>query len=112
MFDQRLFNQETGISSSLGADDDYNVYDKALFKTNTQNYIYRKKDNGEMDETEMAKLIETSTKKFKPDTVYLSHSQSSTPSKPHTDTNVETHNKMRAQKEIYLPTHLHAFLGF
>ena len=33
LYDQRLFNQETGIASGLGgADDAYNVYDKALFR--------------------------------------------------------------------------------
>jgi SNW domain-containing protein 1 len=43
MFDQRLFNQDQGLSSALGGEDEYNVYDKALFKGNTQNYIYRQK---------------------------------------------------------------------
>lgn len=68
MFDQRLFNQDSGLASSAGADDDYNVYDSTLFKGNTQNYIYRAKPNEEgMDEEEIAKLIATSTSKFKPD---------------------------------------------
>ena len=31
MYDQRLFNQDTGVASGLGPDDTYNVYDKALF---------------------------------------------------------------------------------
>jgi hypothetical protein len=31
MYDQRLFNQDQGMSSGFGADDVYNVYDKALF---------------------------------------------------------------------------------
>jgi len=33
LFDQRLFNQSAGVASGLGgADDAYNVYDKALFR--------------------------------------------------------------------------------
>jgi len=68
MFDQRLFNQDSGLASATGGDDEYTVYDSTLFKANAQNYIYRAKPNeGEMDEEELAKLIETSTSKFKPD---------------------------------------------
>ena len=33
LFDQRLFNQSSGLASGLGGSDDaYNVYDKALFR--------------------------------------------------------------------------------
>lgn len=68
MFDQRLFNQDSGLASATGGDDDYNVYDSTLFKANAQNYIYRAKPAEEgMDEEEIAKLIATSTSKFKPD---------------------------------------------
>eukprot|EP00854_Cymbomonas_tetramitiformis_P003856 gene3856-4816_t len=31
MYDQRLFNQEEGVASGFGGDDQYTVYDKALF---------------------------------------------------------------------------------
>ncbi|KAJ9506579.1 hypothetical protein QJQ45_018629 [Haematococcus lacustris] len=31
MYDQRLFNQDQGMSSGFGADDSYSLYDKALF---------------------------------------------------------------------------------
>lgn len=31
MYDQRLFNQDQGMTSGFGADDSYGVYDKALF---------------------------------------------------------------------------------
>ncbi len=31
MFDQRLFNQTSGLESGFGEDDDYNLYDKPLF---------------------------------------------------------------------------------
>jgi len=68
MFDQRLFNQDSGLASNTGGEDEYNVYENTLFKTNTQNYIYRAKPSEEgMDEEEIAKLIQTSTSKFKPD---------------------------------------------
>jgi SNW domain-containing protein 1 len=68
MFDQRLFNQDSGLASAAGGEDEYNVYDSTLFKGNAQNYIYRAKPNEEgMDEEELAKLISTSTSKFKPD---------------------------------------------
>jgi len=68
MFDQRLFNQDSGLASATGGDDEYTVYDSTLFKGNAQNYIYRAKPNEEgMDEEEIAKLIATSTSKFKPD---------------------------------------------
>jgi len=68
MFDQRLFNQDQGMSSGLGADDEYAIYDKALFKGSTQNYIYRAKPGDEeMNESEMAKLVAQSTSRFKAD---------------------------------------------
>lgn len=68
MFDQRLFNQEDGMAAGFGADDEYSAYDKALFKgANTANYIYRPKANETFDDSDMAKLIEKSTSKFKAD---------------------------------------------
>lgn len=83
MFDQRLFNQDAGLASSLGAEDDYNVYDKALFKSNTQNYIYRAKPGEEgMDEEEIAKLIASSTSKFKPDQGFQGAERSAAASAP------------------------------
>ncbi|ELP88326.1 Puff-specific protein Bx42, putative [Entamoeba invadens IP1] len=38
MFDQRLFNQESGVTSGFGDEDDYNVYDKNLFNPETRQY--------------------------------------------------------------------------
>lgn len=52
-----------GLATGTGNDDDYNVYDKALFKGNTQNYIYRKKEDEGLDEEELQKMIQTSTSK-------------------------------------------------
>ncbi len=31
MYDQRLFNQDTGVGAGGGAEDSYNIYDKPLF---------------------------------------------------------------------------------
>ena len=41
MFDQRLFNQTSGIGSGFGNNDDYNVYDKLLFADRTGTSIYK-----------------------------------------------------------------------
>jgi hypothetical protein len=35
MYDQRLFNQDQGMSSGFGADDVYNVYEGALCRWST-----------------------------------------------------------------------------
>jgi len=80
MFDQRLFNQNQGLDTGMGADDTYNVYDKPLFKGSSANYIYRPSqsamqdlaDDAEAagaDGKEVQNLLEkgSSTSKFKPD---------------------------------------------
>jgi len=41
MFDQRLFNQTSGLDTGFGHDDDYNIYDKPLFTDRTQASIYK-----------------------------------------------------------------------
>ena len=41
MYDQRLFNQDAGLASGLGADDAYNLYDKPLFADRSTAGIYR-----------------------------------------------------------------------
>lgn len=42
MYDQRLFNQTSGMDSGFGADDSYNLYDKPLFANrDVANAIYR-----------------------------------------------------------------------
>ena len=41
MFDQRLFNQVSGLDSGFGHDDDYNLYDKPLFADRTAASIYK-----------------------------------------------------------------------
>lgn len=45
MFDQRLFNQTTGLSSGFGHDADYNLYDKPLFADRTAASIYKNVKN-------------------------------------------------------------------
>lgn len=59
MYDQRLFNQDTGLESGMGADDAYNLYDKALFADRSE--IFRGK--GKSREGEDADI---DTSKFKP----------------------------------------------
>lgn len=41
MFDQRLFNQTSGLDSGFGHEDDYNLYDKPLFTDRTAASIYK-----------------------------------------------------------------------
>jgi SNW domain-containing protein 1 len=41
MFDQRLFNQSSGLDTGFGEDDDYNLYDKPLFADRTAASIYK-----------------------------------------------------------------------
>lgn len=41
MFDQRLFNQQTGMASGFGDDEDYNLYDKPLFANRVAANIYK-----------------------------------------------------------------------
>jgi len=55
------------MSAGFAGDDSYSVYDKPLFKGSKETYIYRKKDDEEMTESDVAQLIEKSSKKFKAD---------------------------------------------
>lgn len=41
MFDQRLFNQTSGIDTGFGDEEDYNLYDKPLFTDRTAASIYK-----------------------------------------------------------------------
>ncbi|XP_023756749.1 SNW/SKI-interacting protein A [Lactuca sativa] len=71
MYDQRLFNQEKGMDSGFGTEDQYNVYDKGLFTAQpTLSTLYRpKKDaDGEMyggADEQIEKIRKTD--RFKPD---------------------------------------------
>lgn len=54
MFDQRLFNQASGLDSGFGHDDDYNLYDKPLFADRTAASIYKNVREVNEDEDEGA----------------------------------------------------------
>ncbi|KAI8905849.1 SKIP/SNW domain-containing protein [Gorgonomyces haynaldii] len=57
MYDQRLFNQSSGLSSGFMGDDAYNIYDKPLFTGSQANAIYRpKRDLDEMKGIDIAKF--------------------------------------------------------
>ncbi|DBA77030.1 hypothetical protein WJX77_001964 [Trebouxia sp. C0004] len=64
MYDQRLFNQDTGVASGLGADDTYNVYDKALFADKGSG-LY--KPNKQVDDDDVPVDADKDGRKFKPD---------------------------------------------
>lgn len=64
MYDQRLFNQDTGVASGLGADDTYNVYDKALFADKGSG-LYR--PNKQVDDDDVPVDADKDGRKFKPD---------------------------------------------
>jgi SNW domain-containing protein 1 len=59
LYDQRLFNHSSGMSSGFGGEDSYSIYDKPLFNGSSANAIYRPKkgdkdivagvDKGEID---------------------------------------------------------------
>ncbi|XP_057759641.1 SNW/SKI-interacting protein A-like [Arachis stenosperma] len=83
MYDERLFNQEKGISSGFATDDQYNVYDKGLFTAQpTLSTLYRPKkdvDNetyGGADE-QLEKIRKTD--RFKPDRGFAGTSERSGP---------------------------------
>ena len=54
MFDQRLFNQTSGLDAGFGEDDDYNLYDKPLFADRTAASIYKNVKEVPVDDEEGA----------------------------------------------------------
>jgi SNW domain-containing protein 1 len=53
MYDQRLFNQTSGLESGFGDEDEYNAFDKPLFQDKTAASIYNIKEfNDDVDESE------------------------------------------------------------
>lgn len=71
LYDQRLFNQQQGMASGLGGDDDaYNIYDKALFAQSSAGAVYRPKrsdtDGWGGDEDAVAAQVAKGAR-FKPD---------------------------------------------
>lgn len=67
MFDQRLFNQQNGVETGFGDDEDYNLYDKPLFADRTAASIYKStkevQDDDDIEEYEkngVNKVLKTS----------------------------------------------------
>jgi SNW domain-containing protein 1 len=50
LYDQRLFNQTSGLDSGFGGDDEYNMFDKPLFQDKTASTIYNVKEFNDDDE--------------------------------------------------------------
>eukprot|EP01104_Vermistella_antarctica_P021349 TRINITY_DN959_c0_g1_i1.p1 TRINITY_DN959_c0_g1~~TRINITY_DN959_c0_g1_i1.p1 ORF type:complete len:691 (-),score=232.56 TRINITY_DN959_c0_g1_i1:58-2130(-) len=68
-YDTRLFNQKGGVGEGFGADDGYNVYDKALFHGGTSGMLHKaKKADDDNDNPEGAmERLEDSARFKKPD---------------------------------------------
>lgn len=70
IYDQRLFNQQKGMDSGFGNDDQYNVYDKRLFTAqSTLSSLYRPKKDVDADtygghDEQLDKIMKTD--RFKP----------------------------------------------
>lgn len=71
MYDERLFNQDKGMSSGFANDDQYNVYDKGLFTAQpTLSTLYRPKKDVDNEayggaDAQLEKIMKTD--RFKPD---------------------------------------------
>ena len=67
MFDQRLFNQPTGLAVSLGDEEAYNVYDKPFAMGAGASTIYRPRKDAdpELDPSALDKIAKT--ERFVPD---------------------------------------------
>jgi SNW domain-containing protein 1 len=52
MYDQRLFNQTSGLDSGFGDEDEYNAFDKPLFQDKTAASIYNIKEINDNDDEE------------------------------------------------------------
>ncbi|KAK7272727.1 hypothetical protein RJT34_29524 [Clitoria ternatea] len=83
MYDERLFNQDKGISSGFATDDQYNVYDRGLFTAQpTLSTLYRPKKDvddeayGGADE-QLEKIMKTD--RFKPDKGFAGASERTGP---------------------------------
>lgn len=85
MYDERLFNQDKGMSSGFATDDQYNVYDKGLFNAQpTLSTLYRPKkdvDNeaygGAGADEQLEKIMKTD--RFKPDKSFTGTSERAPP---------------------------------
>ena len=79
MYDQRLFNQEKGMDSGFATDDQYNVYDKAMFTAQpTLSTLYRPKKDADSEmyggtDEQLEKIRKTD--RFKPDRAFAGTSE-------------------------------------
>ena len=48
LYDERLFNKTSGMSSGFSGEDAYNIYDKPLFKQSSTRQFVPKRDKNEM----------------------------------------------------------------
>jgi len=65
MYDQRLFNQETGLDTGLASEDAYNLYDKPLFTDRSA--LFRRQGGRHDESAGELREEEIDTGKFKPD---------------------------------------------
>jgi len=63
MFDQRLFNQQTGLESGFGDDEEYNLYDKPLFADRVASNIYKGTKEVNEDEDDYDDPVKTNVNK-------------------------------------------------
>merc|ERR1719272_751003 len=50
MYDQRLFNQDAGMTTGFGAEDNYDIYDKPLLKGSSANMLASHRAKGGQDD--------------------------------------------------------------
>eukprot|EP00898_Chlorokybus_atmophyticus_P008338 jgi/Chlat1/8505/Chrsp80S07815 len=83
MYDQRLFNQDEGIASGFGAEDNYTVYDKGLFAGSHPSVggLYRPKKDADSEvyggDDALEKVVNTD--RFKPDREFAGTNKSAGP---------------------------------
>lgn len=59
MFDQRLFNQTSGLDAGFGEEDDYNLYDRPLFTDRTAASIYKNVKEIPQEDEDVAAIPES-----------------------------------------------------
>jgi SNW domain-containing protein 1 len=68
--DARLYNQEAGMDSGFGRNDEYNTYSKPLFEGQQAGSSIYRPTRGETEhnaDEQYGKLVEDATSKFQPD---------------------------------------------
>lgn len=68
MYDQRLFNQDTGLGGpGMGAEDSYNIYDKPLFADRAELFKHKSRQDDEAHAGGAGGEGDVNTGRFKPD---------------------------------------------